>query len=212
MRIVLFPLVILLVFAPALLAADPKAVCAVCGPREGAGPEPVKATATLKGNHYSFCSNECKIEFLKNPELFRSGLIDVPAPAIQLTALNGQPVDSDAMRGEVLVLDFWATWCAPCRAALPRLAELHSEYSSRGVRVVGLSTDEDAALVRRAMESGGVNYPVALATPAVWNAYRVSSLPMIILVDREGTVRGRFGGESTHEALLAALERELARR
>ncbi|HEX6158736.1 MAG TPA: YHS domain-containing protein, partial [Thermoanaerobaculia bacterium] len=81
-------LLLVLLFSLAAVAED-RAVCAVCGPREGSGFEPVKATATYKGKQYFFCSLECKVEFLKNPEEFLVTESGKPAPAFTLKTFDG---------------------------------------------------------------------------------------------------------------------------
>ena len=106
-------LALLILAATALLAADDLAVCAVCGPREGAGFEPVKARATYRGKEYAFCSVKCKVEFLKNPDTFLVTGEGEPAPAFTLKTLDGKAVSLSDFRGQVVLLDFWGTFCPP---------------------------------------------------------------------------------------------------
>jgi YHS domain-containing protein len=101
------------------LAAPRKAPCAVCVVREGAGPEPVKATATYEGKEYPFCSEKCRDEFLKNPKAFLQPQTPRPAPAFSLRDLSGKTVSLADLKGKVVLLDFWATFCGPCVAAMP---------------------------------------------------------------------------------------------
>ena len=192
------------------LVAEDRAVCAVCGPREGSGFEPVKATATWKGKQYFFCSTKCKVEFLKNPEEFLVTDSGKPAPPFRLTGFDGKNVSLDDFRGEVVLLDFWATYCAPCMEALPELQALHSAHSSRGFAVVGVTVDDRASLVEKATKRAGVTYPVLRATPEVWNAYKVNSLPSLILIGRDGRIVRRYGGEADKAAMRADIENAVA--
>jgi thiol-disulfide isomerase/thioredoxin len=192
-------------------SAGERAICAVCGPREGAGFEPVKATATYKGKQYYFCSVACKVEFLKNPEAFLVSDAGKDAPAFALETFEGGKVTLAGLRGKVVLLDFWATYCAPCMAALPDLQKLHAKYSAKGFTVVGVTVDDRAALVKKATSAASVTYPIVKATPEAWNAYKVTALPSLVLVGRDGKIVRRFGGEADRAAMLAAIEEAIAR-
>jgi thiol-disulfide isomerase/thioredoxin len=204
-------LALLLLFVVVLpLAADDRAICAVCGPREGSGFEPVKAMATYKGKQYFFCSLECKVEFLKNPEAFLVTDAGKPAPAFALSTFDGKRVSLSDYRGRVVLLDFWATFCVPCVDALPELQALHAKYAGRGLTVVGVTVDDRAPLVKKATARAKVAYPIVRSTPDVWNAYKVNALPSLILVGRDGKIIKRYGGEADKQAMLAEIERALA--
>lgn len=190
--------------------AEDRAICAVCGPREGAGFEPVKATATYKGKQYFFCSLECKVEFLKNPQAFLVTDEGKPAPPFRLSTFDGRTnIALSDYRGEVVLLDFWATFCPPCVKALPELQRLHDQYRSRGFSVVGVTVDDRAPLVRKAAERARITYPIVRSTPEVWNAYKVNALPALILVGRDGRILKRYGGEGDKAALIASIEAAL---
>lgn len=184
-------------------------MCAVCGPREGSGFEPVKATATYKGKQYFFCSLECKVEFLKNPEAFFVTDAGKPAPAFALTTFDGKRVTLDELKGRVVLLDFWATFCVPCVDALPELQALHAKYQQRGLTVVGVTIDDRAPLVKKATTRAKVAYPIVRGTAEVWNAYKVNALPSLILVGRDGKIIRRYGGEADKKAMLAEIERAI---
>jgi peroxiredoxin len=192
------------------LAAEDRAVCAVCGPREGSGFEPVRATATYKGKQYFFCDTKCKVDFLKNPEAFLITDQGKPAPAFSLKTFDGKTVSLADYHGRVVLLDFWATFCPPCVQALPELQALHAKNASRGFAVVGVTVDDRAALVKKATTRAKVAYPILQATPEVWNAYKVNALPSLILVGRDGNIIKRYGGEADKTAMLADIERALA--
>ena len=204
-------IVLLLSVATVAVAAEERAVCAVCGPREGAGFEPVKAHATHKGKDYAFCSLKCKVEFLKDPEQFLVTDEGKPAPAFTLKTFDGKPVSLADFQGQVVLLDFWGTFCIPCVNALPELQALHAKHASRGFAVLGVTVDDRAALVEKATGRAKVTYPVVQATPAVWSAYKVNALPSLVLVGRDGKIVKRFGGEADRAAMLATIEQAIAR-
>ena len=198
--------------APATFAETPKAreaVCAVCGPRDGSPPEEVLATATLRGKTYAFCAVECKVEFLRNPDEFLDLGEGKPAPDFALRDLQGRPLALRDFENKVVLLDFWSTLCKPCVAALPKLQAWHEKYAAQGFSVVGLSTDSKVEALRKSAKKSGVAYPVAQATPEVWRAYKISVLPALVLVGRDGKMLRRFGEKTPPETIAAAIEAAL---
>ena len=207
MRRIAFALLLIVAFA---VSAAEQAVCAVCGPREGAGFEPVKATATLRGRTYSFCSVECKVEFLRDPDAFLITDEGQPAPPFTLSTFDGAPVALSDFAGKVVLLDFWGTFCPPCVAALPELQALHARMSARGFAVVGVTVDDREAMVRKATSRAKVTYPIVRSTPEVWSAYKINALPSLVLVGRDGRIVRRFGGEADRKLMLETIEKALA--
>ena len=210
LRFALVFLVAALAFAPGAHAEEDQAVCAVCGPREGSGFEPVKARATYKGKQYAFCSLKCKVEFLKNPEAFLSTDEGKPAPSFTLPSLGGGKVSLADFKGDVVLLDFWGTFCAPCVKALPELQALHAKFASRGFAVVGVNVDDRIELTRKAIAAANARYPMLQATPDVWAAYKVNALPSLVLVGRDGRIIRRYGGEADKKAMLEEIEKAIA--
>ena len=191
--------------------AEDRAICAVCGPREGSGFEPVKTRAKYKGKDYAFCSLECKVDFLKNPDEFLFTGEGKPAPGFTLKALDGRPVSLADFRGRVVLLDFWGTFCPPCVKALPELQALHAKYAERGFAVIGVTVDDRLPMVAKATKAARVSYPILQSTPTVWSAYKVNALPSLVLVGRDGRIVKRYGGEADRAAMLAEIEKALDR-
>lgn len=121
-----------------------------------------------------------------------------PAPDFELKDVNGRTVRLSAYRGQVVLLNFWATWCGPCKIEIPWFVEFQRTFKDRGFTVIGVSVDEDGwDAVRPFLAARQVNYPVVIATPEVEMKYGgVEALPMSFLIDREGRIA------STHVGLV----------
>ena len=131
------------------------------------------------------------------------------APDFTLTGLDGTPFTLSEHRGEVVVLNFWATWCVPCLAEMPALEALQREYEGEGVRVVGVSQDTGGVdEILPFAERLGVTYPL-LPDPAFSVATRyggIAALPTTIFVDREGFVAREEVGALTEAELRGIVE------
>ncbi|MGC1621156.1 MAG: TlpA disulfide reductase family protein [Candidatus Acidiferrum sp.] len=126
------------------------------------------------------------IQFVRNPD---------PAPEFKLTSLDGKPIALENLRGKVVFLNFWATWCGPCRAEIPDLVELQNEFKDR-LQIIGLDVDDDdVAEVEKYAKETGINYPVAMATDAIRDAYGgIPALPTSFVLDTEGRVVQKHTG------------------
>jgi len=120
------------------------------------------------------------IQFVKNPDA---------APAFQLNDLEGKPLSLDEARGKIVLLNFWATWCGPCRAEIPDLVDLQKRYADK-LEIIALATDEDDAdEVRRFVLKSGINYRVAMISDEVRLAYGgIAALPTSFVIDTQGRV------------------------
>ena len=119
-----------------------------------------------------------------------------PAPAISLPAVSGAKVDLAALRGKVILADFFATWCGPCRDAIPHLNDLQRRLGSKGLQVIGLSVDDpdDLRLVKEFVVAKQINYPVAITTEALRDDYSLRSVPVLYVIDKKGTLVEVFRG------------------
>jgi peroxiredoxin len=120
-----------------------------------------------------------------------------PAPDIELKTPDGKPLKLSGLRGQVVLLNFWATWCVPCRSEIPSLNEMERDLSGRGFKVLGVSTSDSADLVREYQKDVRQEYTVALGDAAVANKYAVGVLPTTFVIDREGRIRHKEIGEKT---------------
>jgi cytochrome c biogenesis protein CcmG/thiol:disulfide interchange protein DsbE len=119
--------------------------------------------------------------------------IDQPAPALVAAALDGQTFDLSKLRGKIVLVNFWATWCAPCRKEMPTLDAFYRHYHEQGLELIGVSVDfaRDAAKMRKA--AGTVAYPTAMATDISVNGFGPpEGVPITYVVDSEGVIRDKF--------------------
>ena len=120
------------------------------------------------------------IRFVKNPDV---------APGFQVNDLEGRPLSLAEAKGKIVLLNFWATWCGPCRAEVPDLVDLQKRYADK-LEIIALATDEeDADEVRRFVLKSGINYRVAMAPDGVRREYGgIAALPTSFVIDSQGRI------------------------
>ena len=135
-----------------------------------------------------------------------AALLGSPRPAFTLGAADGQRVSADDFDGQVMLINFWATWCAPCREEMPMLNEVQAELGPAGLAIVGIALD-DVARARAFAAELGIDYTILVGAGDVMStslAYgnQAGVLPYTVLVDREGVVRWTYLGELKRDALM----------
>lgn len=118
------------------------------------------------------------------------------APDFALKTLEGQEITLTGLKGKVILLDFWATWCGPCKESVPHLSDLYKNYRDKGFELIGMSTDKegDIEMVRRFVKSMDIPYPIIMTPDEVVRKYKVTGLPTTILIDRRGKTREKIVG------------------
>jgi cytochrome c biogenesis protein CcmG, thiol:disulfide interchange protein DsbE len=136
-------------------------------------------------------------------------LADTPprhAPEFVREDLTGQQIDLNQYRGKVVLLNFWATWCGPCRVELPKFKEWQKEYGGNGLQILAVSMDDADAPVRRAVRRMHLNFPVLMGDAQIGELYGgVLGLPVTFLIDRKGKIVTKIKGGAD----LAALESQV---
>lgn len=124
-----------------------------------------------------------------------------PVPDFKVISTAGQTISQENYRGHVLILDFFATWCQPCRQSIPHLVEMNRTYGKQGLQILGLSVDEDGErAVKIFTDEFRVNYPLALAGDSTTAAFGIRSVPIMYLVDKKGTVVEVYRGYTNEMA------------
>jgi len=139
------------------------------------------------------------------------------APAFTTTTLQGKPLSLRSLRGHVVLLDYWATWCGPCRMATPTMQALNRQYARKGLRVIGMSVDQPDSLaqVKPFVKAMGMTYTITASPRAngrAQSAYNAHAIPAQYLIDKKGIVRWSQEGFSPNEGqqLSAMIRRLLA--
>lgn len=137
-----------------------------------------------------------------------------PAPDFTLKSAGGENIKLSELRGEVVMINFWASWCAPCRQEMPHLDALHTRYQPLGFTVLGVNVEQDPAAARALLKDSPVAFPVLFDEHnEVSRLYDVSAMPSTVIIDRDGNVRYQHQGyqtglEDTYQQQISGLVRE----
>jgi len=128
------------------------------------------------------------------------------APDFALIDLSGNKLELASYRGKVVLLDFWATWCVPCREEIPHFVELQDKYRDAGLAVIGISVDDEVAPVREYYRTLRMNYPVAMGDAALAARYGgILGVPVAFIIDRQGRIQMKHAGQTE----AAVFERDI---
>ena len=137
-----------------------------------------------------------------------------PAPAFRLDSMAGKPVSLDQYKGQVVMINFWASWCGPCRTEMPILEKLHAKYKPMGFTMIGVNVEPDSSLAANWLKSTPVTFPILFDTKSeVSKLYSVASMPSTVIIDRKGNLRWlhrgyKAGDENEYLNQIRALVRE----
>ncbi len=165
-------------------------------------------TGVLLAGFYLLTGNTSKAEKGPLPTLPPSEITGT-APAFTLMDLNGKSVSLADFRGKVVVLDFWATWCPPCKKEIPDFIDLQKAYGSKGVQFVGVALDEPYK-VKAFAEQNGINYTILFGNDAIAAKYGgIDGIPTTFVIDKKGKIVNRFEGYRPRSVFEAEIKRIL---
>jgi thiol-disulfide isomerase/thioredoxin len=128
----------------------------------------------------------------------------------QVSKLDGSAFDATPLKGKVVVVDFWATWCVPCLGEIPGFNRLQHDYSSKGVAVLGVSMDEDgASAVNPFLKKHAMDYTIALGPQPLFKQFSLDELPVTVIFGRDGKIAKRFDGFTKEQEIEAAVQAAL---
>ncbi len=145
--------------------------------------------------------------------------LDVPkmtgktAPAFVLTNLDGKKVSLSDYKGRPVLVNFWATWCAPCKLEMPWFEEFRKQYASQGFEILGITDDADAGkdVISKAVHKAGVSYPILLGDDKIAKTYGATDyLPMSFYVDRNGVIVEETAGLGSKDEIEANIKKAIA--
>ncbi len=142
------------------------------------------------------------------PKARPKAVAKVGSPDFTLAALDGSLVTLSSLKGKPVVIDFWGTWCGPCRKAVPELVKLYDQFSPKGVTFLGIALNDPRDSLVKFQKDNSVPYPILLGTNDVAKAYQVTGIPMTVLLDKEGQIVYHGVGFEPDSG-LKALERAL---
>jgi peroxiredoxin len=135
------------------------------------------------------------------------------APAIKMTTTSGQPITLNNYKGYVLVMDFFATWCIPCKESIPHMNSLNRKYGKQGLQILGVSVDEgEDREVKSFIGERKISYPVAIADEDMQTEYGLRSIPTVYVINKKGMIAEKYQGYSdqTGKAMEETIKRLLA--
>jgi thiol-disulfide isomerase/thioredoxin len=143
-----------------------------------------------------------------------AGDVNGPATEFSLSSLTGKPVALSQFKGNVVLVNFWATWCGPCQQEMPLLDQMYKKYKPAGFTLIGVNVDKEVPAVKELLARKPVSFPVLLDPEnSVSKAYRVADMPSSVIIDRKGIVRFvhrgyRPGDENEYQDRIRQLIRE----
>ena len=139
--------------------------------------------------------------------LFGGEQIPFDAPPFTLTDFDGQSHTLSGYKNKVVFINFWATWCGPCKKELPHFNAAYEEYGNDGLVIIGVSLDRREELVRRFLQRTPLSYPVTMATRQFMKNYQPgNAIPVTIVIDKRGKIRKRYVGYMDEKTLIAAFK------
>ncbi len=170
------------------------APCVVCN-AAGAnhGDEKPAAGVKYKGKTYFFCNAKEVAEFKKDPVAYVPPVLPRPAPTFDLKDTSGKSWNASTMKDKIVLIDFWATWCGPCKQAKPAIDKVYQTYKSKGLEVLSVSIDEKEKTLTDFLAKNKFDNPVVFDSNQTWNAWGVRVIPTFFVV-KNGQILVQWSG------------------
>ncbi len=189
-----------------------KAICLICSEGGDSEAEKPAGAVAYKGKTYYFCNSGEIKKFLKDPEAYIPAILPREVPNFSLKTPSGDSLSLESLKGKVILVDFWATWCKPCVAGMPDVQKIYEKYQSKGLTVLGISIDEDGTkkvspfLTKSKTK---FTYPILLdSTGTTWKAWGVKMIPFLALV-KDGQIVQQWSGTTDPKIIEKAILEKL---
>lgn len=185
------------------------AECSVCKAKGNPmGMEKPAAGVTYKGQPYYFCNSKEVAEFKKDPEAFVPPVIPREMPNFSLADMDGKTWDSAAMKGKLVMVDYWATWCVPCKEMFPVLDKLREKYKDKGFELLSVSVDQKKGDLDKYLKGHKFPNPVLHDTAGTSSEWGIRFIPASFLI-RDGKIVAQWTGKTSEKVLAEAIEANL---
>lgn len=175
--------------------------CVVCTSNgEDHGTEKPVAGVRYKGKSYFFCNAKEVSAFKKDPESYMPPVLPRAMPKFDLTDLTGKVWNEDVLQGKVVLIDYWATWCVPCREMKPIVDRVRNQFLDKGFEVLSVSIDEKRADLDKFLKKNKFDNPILHDQKQTWSNWRVRVVPTFFLV-KEGQVIAQWSGKVPEKSL-----------
>lgn len=175
--------------------------CVVCTSNgEDHGTEEPVAGVRYKGKSYFFCNAKEVSAFKKDPESYMPPVLPRAMPKFDLTDLTGKVWNEDVLQGKVVLIDYWATWCVPCREMKPIVDRVRNQFLDKGFEVLSVSIDEKRADLDKFLKKNKFDNPILHDQKQTWSNWRVRVVPTFFLV-KEGQVIAQWSGKVPEKSL-----------
>jgi thiol-disulfide isomerase/thioredoxin len=180
--------------------------CTVCeADGNGHGAEKAVAGVRYQGKEYYFCHSNEVAKFTKDPEAYLPPILPRPMPAFALADTAGKTWNAEAMKGQLVLLDFWATWCVPCKEMKPVLERVQKQFGDK-LTVLSVSIDEKRADFDKFLIKNKFSNPVLFDDKQTWAEWRVRVVPTFFLV-KDGQIVGQWSGKKPEKDIVALVKK-----
>lgn len=180
--------------------------CVVCSSNgEDHGAEKPAAGVRYKGKNYYFCNTKEVAAFKKDPEGFMPPVLPRPMPKFDLADLTGKDWNEETLQGKVVLIDYWATWCVPCREMKPIVDRVRKQFLDKGFEVLSVSIDEKRGELDKFLKKNKFDNPVLHDQKQTWANWRVRVVPSFFLL-KDGQIIAQWNGKIVEKILREAVE------